>query len=295
MQIFPADVALDIACCTDVGRARDQNEDACALPPVAADIDRLGALFVVADGVGGMPGGADASRDAVAHLQALYYAASGPGQPDDRLSQAVRAVNTLNRNSPGRTTARERLTTLVAALVRGNDVWIANVGDSRAYLCRPGQDSPRQLTQDHSGAQGSTITHAIGLADDCQVDLYHYIWNPGDALVLCSDGLAALQGPEIAKIVLAHPAEEAARALVDRANLTDGSDNATALVARRSPDRPRPAANPRDTIPARTLVEPETRPSGRRFGTGLLLGLVLGLLAAALFFYFAAGGHLPGF
>jgi protein phosphatase len=264
----------------------------------------LGTLLVVADGVGGTPGGAEASREAVGYLQALYYAPAGPGSPGERLNQAVQAVNTLNRRSPGRTTENERLTTLVAAVIRGDELWVANVGDSRAYLCPAGSHPPRQLTQDHTAAQSHAITQAIGLAEECQVDLYTYIWEPGDALVLCSDGLVALPGSKMSELALSLPAQEAAAALVQEAGALDGSDNATAIVARRGRGRGRAqmrraataADSPRaqDTIPARIETAPRAHPPSR-LGFGVLVGLLLGWLTAALLIYAAvAGGYFPG-
>jgi len=298
------ETGLDIACCTDPGRVRGHNEDACALPPPWADPGSLGTLLVVADGVGGVPGGAEASRDAVAYLQALYYAPTGPETPAERLNQAVQTVNTLNRRSPDRREDNERMTTLVAAVVREDELWVANVGDSRAYLCSAGAQPRRQLTQDHTGSQGHSITQAIGLGDECQVDLYRYAWAPGDTLVLCSDGLAALPAQEMSGLAVSLAAADAAAALVHRANTLDGSDNATAIVARRGshPGRKRRAASTRsprpgarDTLPARVGPEPSDRPRGR-LGLGLILGLLLGWLTAALLIYAAVTGiTIPGF
>ncbi|HUF38586.1 MAG TPA: protein phosphatase 2C domain-containing protein [Anaerolineales bacterium] len=295
---------LDIACCTDPGPLRGENEDACALPPRWADPAALGTLLVVADGVGGVPGGAEASREAVSYLQALYYAPTGIDAPAERLNQAVQAVNMLNRRAPGRKADNERLTTLVAAVIRGGELWVANVGDSRAYLCRAGRKPARQLTQDHTGAQSHAITQAIGLEDECQVDLYRYVWERGNALVLCSDGLAAVPPREMSDLAVSLPAQEAAAALVQQANTLDGSDNATAIVARwvvarpRQRRRPPPQAvrpGPRDTLPARAeAVHRSRRPRGR-LGLGLFLGLLIGWLTAALLVYAAVAGYIPGF
>jgi protein phosphatase len=300
-----SETGLDIAFSTDPGNVREMNEDACSLPPAWADPGALGTLLVVADGVGGVPGGAEASRDAVGYLQTHYYAPAGPQVPGDRLNQAVQAVNALNRSSPARSTDNERLTTLVAAVIRGNELWIANVGDSRAYLCRAGAKRPRQLTQDHAGVQSHAITQAIGLVDDCQVDLYRYDWAPGDSLVLCSDGLAAVPGPELSRLALSLPAGEASAALVLLANDLDGSDNATAVVARLAPRPPRVrraaptrAVRPekRDTLPARPDHEPRSAPPRGRIGWGIILGLLLGWITAALLVYAAlTGGFVPNF
>lgn len=235
---------------TDPGRVRTQNEDACALPSPGADVDHLGILLTVADGVGGLSGGQAASQQAVTHLQALYYATSGQTHPGDRLREAVEGVNALNRltqRREGFTTGY--LTTLIATLLQDEQVWVANVGDSRAYLIQARARQRRQLTEDHSshvrlvkagilttqddpGDTKRTITRAIGLSDQCQVDIYHYTWQPGDALVLCSDGLASVPDQEMIEWTLNLPSALAAKTLVERAVQLDGGDNTTAIVAR---------------------------------------------------------------
>ena len=231
---------------TDRGPQREENQDACALPPVAVDEERLGTLLVVADGVGGRAGGAAASRDAVHYLQALYYAKSGSEQHDERLRQSVEMVNALNRLTQQRLgQTGGRLTTLVAAVVYHDRIWVANVGDSRAYLVRASNGQRRQLTEDHSQynqlikaglvdenlKSEGVITQAIGLKDQLQVDIYRYHWQPGDRLILCSDGLSSLRPEVMADMALNYAPQEAAQALVFRANVQDGSDNSTAIVA----------------------------------------------------------------
>ena len=241
---------FQLASHTDPGRVRTRNEDACSLPPPGADLRRRGTLLALADGVGGLSGGQAASQQAVTHLQALYYANAGQDHPGDRLREAFEGVNALNRL----TQRRERLTnghltTLVSVLIQDEHVWVANVGDSRAYWIQFRAKQRRQLTEDHSshvrlvksgiltaqddpGNTKHTITRAIGLSDQCQVDIYHYIWEPGDALVLCSDGLSALPDQEMVELTLTTPPSLAAKALVERAVQLDGSDNTTAVVAR---------------------------------------------------------------
>ena len=243
-------LAFQLAFGTDPGRVRTRNEDACALPSQGADVQRWGVLLTVADGVGGLSGGQAASQQAVTHLQALYYANAGPDHPGDRLREAFEGVNALNRLTRRREgLSNGYLTTLIAGLLLDEQVWVANVGDSRAYLIQCRAKQRRQLTEDHSshvrlvkagilttqddpGDTKRTITHAIGLSDQCQVDIYHYTWQPGDALVLCSDGLATMPEEEMVTLALTPPSALAAKALVERAVQLDGSDNTTAVVAR---------------------------------------------------------------
>jgi serine/threonine protein phosphatase PrpC len=240
---------LSLAYSTEAGPARQRNEDACSLPPAGADELQLGCLLAVADGVGGLPGGSQASREAVDYLQALYYADSGPQHPADRLSACFEMVNAINRQARKHPGVQEgHLTTLVAAVVLHNQIWVANVGDSRAYLVRAEDGQRHQLTEDHSernrweksgltnglrlnGYASGGITRAIGLEEHCQVDTYQYSWVPGDRLVLCSDGLACLTPEEMAELAGGEPVARAADELVARAVEKDGSDNCTVIVA----------------------------------------------------------------
>jgi PPM family protein phosphatase len=234
---------------SDPGKRGIPNEDACALPPPGVDESRLGILLAIADGTGGLPGGEEASQEAVRYVQSLYYAAPNPENLPDRLRQSVEQVNALNRLSQ-RLKAQEQghLTTLVVAVIHTNQIWVANVGDSRAYLVNGARRNLTQLTEDHSdhvrnvkvglvdsadlaSRDSGIITRAIGLQDDCQVDIYHYTWNPGDRLLLCSDGLSHLQPETMVTTILDNPPEKAAHDLVANAIETDGSDNCTAVVA----------------------------------------------------------------
>ncbi len=242
-------------CYTSAGAARPENQDACALPGAGADEARWGALLVVADGVGGMPGGAAASQEAAWQLQALYYAQVGHPDPAQRLLTCVEMVNALNRLNP-----QAGLTTLVAAVVKDASIWIANIGDSRAYLIEAAAATRRQLTEDHTSQvqasklrhttgvkddsyvriTRSEITRAIGMGEQIRVDTYRYTWAQGDALVLCSDGVSALPEAEMIHLALNSPPERAAQLMVARAVELDGSDNATVILARRLADNRQP-------------------------------------------------------
>jgi protein phosphatase len=275
---------------SDRGLQRKQNEDAYALPPAYADEAQLGTLVVVADGVGSLGGGKEASWDAVQYLQALYYARTGPEHPAERLRECVEAVNLLNRATQhwlGQD--GERLTTLVAAVIYNESIWVANVGDSRAYLVQAKGEQLCQLTEDHTVKAGffddqlelaihqkGAITQAIGLEEQCQVDIYHYRWQPGDRLVLCSDGLASLTGPTIAKLALAYPPEVATGALVAQANKEDGSDNSTVvIVGWEAAPVSTPAPAQAGKWPGSMILSNDLVP--------LVLGLIMGWLILVIF------------
>ena len=272
------------AWCTDPGKQRLQNEDACAFPPPGVDETRLGSLLAIADGTGGLPGGGEASREAVQFVQALYYTAPTPDNLPDRLRQSVEQVNALNRLVQRQPAAVQgHLTTLVAAVIHADQIWVANVGDSRAYLVKAAGRQLVQLTEDHSGhvrnvkvglvsaadldsRELGIITRAIGLQDDCQVDIYHYTWSPGDRLVLCSDGLSHLAPEEMVATALDDLPEEAAQALVARAVETDGSDNCTAVVAAWL------LSDPSENNPVTPSPRLKLRPGTRLVLFGVLLG-----------------------
>ena len=168
------------------------------------DETRFGTLLAIADGTGGLPGGGEASQEAVHYVQTLYYSAQNSDNLPNRLRQSVEQVNALNRLAQRQLGLEKgHLTTLVAAVIQADQIWVANVGDSRAYLVEAAGRNLIQLTEDHSGhvrnvkvglvsnadlasRESGVITRAIGLQDDCQVDIYHYTWAQGDRLMLCS-------------------------------------------------------------------------------------------------------------
>jgi len=229
-------LSLDAAAVTDVGRVRDGNEDAFLVD------DRL-HLFAVADGMGGHRAGEVASATALEALRAAVAA----GRPlDEALELANDAVYEKSTDDPSMAGMG---TTLTAGMAVENDLFlIGHVGDSRAYLVRGPE--MEQVTDDHSlveelvrdgkltpeqaavHPQRSIITRALGVADGVEIDLYPVVLEPGDRIVLCSDGLSSMvRDPVIARIVRREPEPtRAAEALVDAANEAGGEDNITAVV-----------------------------------------------------------------
>ena len=202
-----------------MGRVRPNNEDYVAFHvPTKAD-DRLtnGCLFIVADGVGGAEAGEYASQYACEKVIYEYYRlAAAPYR--QRLISAIQLANreiftyALDHSPDG-----GMATTIVAALLVKNDLYIANVGDSRAYLLT--RDGIRQISQDHNIvgemiAQGvmtedearrnhpkNQLTRCVGADLDVNVDWFGPIpLNRGDRILLCTDGLTryATQGDLVA-------------------------------------------------------------------------------------------------
>lgn len=290
--------------CTDVGRLRQSNEDALVL----AD-----PVFAVADGMGGARAGEVASAMAVA---ALYGLAGGA----DELVGALEDVNArIHTAAQADATLTGMGTTATAALITRDELVIAHVGDSRAYLLRDGR--LQQVTEDHSlvaelirrGAltpaeaerhpQRSVITRALGAEPGVEVDVVRLVPQAGDVLLLCSDGLTGMVGDgEIGRIV-GGPGTlpERARELVRAANGAGGEDNVTVVLVRigergeedTEPERSAPTIIPAsaaslagaEAAPARSAHGP----AARRRGRGALVAAALAALGIAVAVAVAVG------
>lgn len=230
---------------TDVGRVRPENED---------DYFVGETVFAVADGMGGHAGGEVAAKTALEPLVAI----DGRSFDSPELAQEalVEALRDANRQVVEKAEAEPELqgmgTTLTAGLLRDGRLHLAHVGDSRAYLLREG-DAIMQLTTDHtlverlirdgrlSRAEAAThpqrnvVTRAIGNEPDVVVDSLPPLWlQPGDQIMLCSDGLSGpLEDTEIAAVLTTKEDGDAAVAkLVDQANDAGGPDNITVVLLR---------------------------------------------------------------
>ena len=136
---------------TDNGLVRGHNEDFVIVYEPATEDDRRrhGALYVVADGVGGADAGEVASQYASERTLHHYLAADGRTDWGQRLIDAMQAANTdLRRLAAGRDDSRRMATTMVAAVIQDGHAYIGNVGDSRAYQWREGQ--LEQISRDQS-------------------------------------------------------------------------------------------------------------------------------------------------
>ena len=230
---------------TDTGRVRTANQDY-----VYASVEPVGSLpnlLVVADGMGGHQAGDYASRYIVENL-VTYLQYTENSQIVPLLREGILKVNTqLYQESKEKPELSGMGTTLVAAVADENTLYVANVGDSRLYLVR---DRIRQVTKDHSYVEelvslgrlerGSKdykdkkniITRAVGTEDKLLVDFFEVGLEPGDFILMCSDGLSnMLEDVEMEEIVGSDlELEEKAEKLITVANDNGGKDNIAVVL-----------------------------------------------------------------
>ncbi len=229
-------------CLSDKGLKRAGNQDSFLID------ERLG-VFVVADGVGGHMGGEVASvlavetvREVIGHPKARDF------RPKQVLMQAYEeASHRIFDRAAQETRLNGMGTTMVMGYVRDSHIYIANVGDSRAYLFR--KPYVWQLTEDHSLINEqvrlgllteeqahkvigkNVITRSVGFERDVFPDVIEREISAGDVYIFCSDGLSGMiTDAKILQIMSDHPIEKTAEILIQQALAHGGEDNVTALV-----------------------------------------------------------------
>jgi protein phosphatase len=247
---------------SDIGRARSRNEDSFCVAPEQG-------VAVVADGMGGHPGGDVASRIAAEMATNVLREAAGTGSANDPVTHmrtamarsvvaAHEAIRAQGRSDPELAGMGTTLTAMIVDAPTGRYV-LGHVGDSRAYLFRDGRLT--QLTRDDTWVQerveasqltpaqarrhpfGHLLTQCLGLDDPPIPHILGGDAEPGDAYLLCTDGLVGmLEDEEMERILLEHlgtngvpqEAEAPVRALLEAANEAGGLDNITAALVRLS-------------------------------------------------------------
>jgi len=235
---------LDTWGISDCGLIRQNNED-CWL------IDPFLGVAIVADGMGGASCGEVAAALAVETVVEYLRRPPLPGPPEELLEEAVREANRrVLEHARTQEGCQGMGSTIVAALWRLPRVIIANVGDSRAYLCRQGLLT--QLSYDQTLVNElrikfgltpeevsnfphkNVLTMAVGATPDIAIRTHVESLLPGDQILLCSDGLSGpVPEPEIAAILAsADPLPVKAERLVDAAKAHGAPDNVTAVLLR---------------------------------------------------------------
>lgn len=276
----PRDDELDVFGVTHVGKVRADNQDHflfCtvhkALRVVTTSLatpelleipsQRLASLFMVADGVGGNEGGEAASRVTVetmamyfTHAMHCYFTSNGHDE-GAFLEELQAAAQTASKNVQGKARERPEAGRMATTLTLGMAVWpqlyVLQVGDSRAYRVR-GAELVR-LTRDQTMAQDlvdrgamssgdaarsplrNILSSAIGRDAAPEVSQHHL--ERGDVILLCSDGLTNHVPEEriLAAAQAMQSCEQLCRTLLDEALAAGGSDNITILAARSLPER----------------------------------------------------------
>lgn len=234
---------------TDPGCVRPQNQDAYKVE----ELDRNTQLCVVCDGMGGARSGNVASILAVdvftQEIRSSYHANMDEADVDDLMHRAVKLANfTIFDQAREVEDFSGMGTTLVAALIRGKQVTVANVGDSRAYHVN--SEGIRLITTDHSLVQmmvqrgellpeqaklypgKNLITRAIGTEAVVQCDLFHLELEREDVLLLCTDGLSnLLDDQELLFEVIHRPdRQDCCQRLLDIAKNRGAPDNVTCVL-----------------------------------------------------------------
>ncbi len=230
---------------TDTGVSREFNQDVIYVSNTK--IGPLPNVFLVADGMGGEKAGDIASKYTVGML--LEYLKQTKEEPIEAVNSAIHYANhKVFRLAKSREAYTGMGSTCVVASVIGNQLLLANVGDSRAYLIEDTEIN--QITKDHSYVeemveQGrievgsdeykkkkSWITRAVGATAQVQVDFFLFELPENATILLCSDGLTGmLNNDEIYYIVKrSNTLKEAGASLVDMANKRGGKDNISVIL-----------------------------------------------------------------
>ena len=242
---------------TDIGLRREINQDyifSSDLP-----LGPLPCLYLVADGMGGHQAGDLASKVTVETV-VEYTASAAEEEPEKLLGSAFSIANTRIRAMAAKHMEYYGMgTTLVGCTVSGDDLLVANVGDSRLYSFK---DGLRQITVDHSlveemvlagtldrklariHPERNVITRAIGAEEDVKVDFFRVPLKDCGLILMCSDGLTTMIEDEEIEQILSREGslEDKAAVLVRRANSAGGKDNISVILIDTSPVQSGPHA-----------------------------------------------------
>ena len=242
---------MKIAAKTDIGKKRTTNQDSYA----TSELPGGAAWAVVCDGMGGAYGGDIASITAVRIISdkiiSSYDLSMGANSIKDLLIEAIKSANSrIYDMSTSNNIFGGMGTTAVAAVIDNDKVYIAHVGDSRAYLIH--DKSITQLTKDHSIVQEmiesgeitaeeanthpnkNLITRAVGVDDSVEVDFIVIDFGSDDYILICTDGLTNMVNDnQILELVSSCDYYEITEKMVNKANNNGGTDNITAVILSR--------------------------------------------------------------
>lgn len=233
---------------TDKGRKRSNNQDSIFVSDTP--VGPLPNLFIVADGMGGHAAGDFASRFAIS-VVIDFIRKSTVHNPISLLKRAlVFASNELFKEAEKDKEKMGMGTTMVAAVLTGRTLYVANIGDSRLYVVNDRTNKINQITMDHSlveelirsgqlernkgrnHPEKNIITRAMGSRDEAMPDFFEVELEDGDKVLMCSDGLSNMvEDDEIRDIVLDNSSlDDAVFSLISRANYYGGNDNISVII-----------------------------------------------------------------
>ncbi len=239
---------MKISAKSDVGMVRSNNQDFCLAGEFADGV----TWAVVCDGMGGATGGNVASETAARTISEKINFGYHEGMNDNSLKHLIiSAIEAANATVFSRAKNNDSLngmgTTVVLSIIRDDSLYIANVGDSRIYVVT--KDSINQLTVDHSVVQlmidngeitaeeakdhpqKNVITRALGVEETVRIDYNQEVYNEGDIILLCSDGLTNyVDDKTILEICNKTDKYSLADELVQVANTNGGGDNVTVIT-----------------------------------------------------------------
>ena len=254
---MPEQFRIEVAGETNVGRKRNHNEDNFA---ILADY----GLFLVADGMGGHASGEVASKMAIDAMQEFFASTQDDpertwpykmdrtkGYEENRLITGIKLANLRIYETAQREAKKRGMGTTFVSLFTANEgIYVAHVGDSRAYRFRNGK--LEMLTDDHSLLNDyikmkrlteeeianfphkNVIVRALGMKDTVKVDTRFEAPQLNDTFLLCSDGLSGpLSDAEMQQILVDNKDVKAATSkMIEQANANGGPDNITAVLVR---------------------------------------------------------------
>ena len=239
---------MKIAGRSDIGLVRENNQDNYLITKNAkGDI-----LAIVCDGIGGAKAGDVASLMATKHVGESFSSIEGFNNSHEAITWFKKVLNETNDLIYSKTVTSDEFTgmgtTFVSALIVGDEIVIANVGDSRAYILE--EKTLRQITTDHSlvhemvvsgqiteeelesHPQRNILTNALGVVGDLRVDTF--IVDKGEKLLLCTDGLSGYVKIEQLSKIINHKdysLDQILEKLIATANNVGGYDNITLVIA----------------------------------------------------------------
>ena len=236
---------MKICSLTDIGSTREMNQD--YLYSSEESVGKLPNLFLVADGMGGHKAGEFASRYVVEHIVRSIKGS----KEEEAVAILSESIETANRKLKEYADAHQQMrgmgTTIVAAVIQGRTLIVANVGDSRLYIVG---DEITQVTQDHSLVQEmvrlgemdpqsaknhpdkNIITRAVGVSEKVKIDIFERQLRAGEYIILCSDGLTNMVEDSVILQILhgAGSLSDKAERLIELANKNGGKDNITVII-----------------------------------------------------------------